>query len=169
MRQFAFVTLVFLTLTQCTEESMTFELNYDEIVWLDAEDLGEAGIGEAYQSLLPKLRQYVDEPAEIEEVSDVEAPAYSVRYRGKEYQIYSPDLEEGEGQSWGRATYAFFSIVNDQMGHSSHRFYAINGGNDLGGMFLTPAECEAAIQSLENKSDWPYIPTSEHPAYGQHY
>ena len=99
----------------------------------------------------------------------MEAPSYIIRSLGKEYPIYSPDLEEGEGQSWGRATYTLFSIINEQMSQSSHRFYAINGGNDLGGIFLTPDKCEAAIKSLENKSDWPYIPANEHPWYGQHH
>ena len=148
---------------------MTYRLNYDEMIMLDAEDLAETGIAKAYEALLPKLRQYLEEPSDVEEVTDMEAPTYIIRSLGKEYKIYSPNLEEGEGQSWGRATYVLFSIINEQMSRSSHRFYAINAGNDLGGMFLTPAECEAAIKSLENKTDWPYIPTNDHPWYGQHH
>ena len=146
---------------------MTYQLNYDEMVLLDAEDLAETGIGEAYKALLARLRQFVQEPAEVEEITDFDVPTYSVRSLGKEYKIYSPGLEDGEGQSWGRATCAFFRIINEQMGHSNHRFYAINSGNDLGGIFLTQTEREAAIKSLGNKTDWPYIPTNEHPWYGQ--
>lgn len=146
---------------------MTYQLNYDEMVLLDAEDLAEMGIEKAYKALLPKLRQFVQEPTEVEDVTEINAPTYSVRSLGKEYKIYSPDLEDGDDQSWGRATYAFFSIINEQMSHANYRFYAINSGNDLGGMFLTPTECEAAIKSLENKTDWPYIPTNAHPWYGQ--
>jgi hypothetical protein len=34
-------------------------------------------------------------------------------------------------------------------------------------MFLTQPECEAARRSLPRKDDWPYLPTLEHPSYGQ--
>ena len=146
---------------------MANELNYDEMVFLDAEDLAETGIAEAYQSVLSKLRQFVSHPLEVEELFDNEKRRYAVRSGGKEYVIYSPELDESQGQSWGRATIAFFSIVNDQLAESTHRFYAINAGNDLGGMFLTAAEAEGAIGSLRRKTDWPYIPQNEHPWYGQ--
>lgn len=148
---------------------MDFKLDYDQLVILDAEDLAETGIGNAYQALLPTLRQYVSQPADIEEIIDEDAPSYAVRHGGQTYSIYSPELDEGEGQSWGRAAHAFFSIVNTQLMQSEYRFYAINGGNDLGGMFLKPAECEAAKRSLTGKNDWPYFPTLEHPWYGQHH
>ena len=148
---------------------MTYELDYDQLIFLDAEFLAEGGIGETYQSLLPKLRQYLSQPGNIEELIDDMAPRYAVRYQDQEYFIYSPELEDSEGQSWGRATHAFFSIVNNQLMDSQHRFYAINGGNDLAGMFLTPAECEAAQQSLSGKTDWPYLPTLDHPWYGQYH
>ena len=42
-------------------------------------------------------------------------------------------------------------------------------GNDLFGMFLTPAEATAAQKSLPNKSDWPYIPKDEDEWYGQYH
>ena len=131
---------------------MTYELDYNEMVLLDAEDLAEGGIAEAYSSLLPKLRHYVSMPAELEESIDDHVIRYSVTYRGKEYVIYSPELDD---DSWGRATYVLFTIVNDQLSGVDHRFFAINGGNDLGGMFLTPAEVEAARASLPRKTDWP--------------
>lgn len=146
---------------------MPFELDYDQIIFLDAEDLAEGGIGEAYRSLVPKLREFVSEPADIEEHIDSEQPSYSVRYQDREYLVHSPELDDSGGQSWGRATYALFSIINDQLNGSEYRFYAINGGNDLGGMFLTPSECEAARESLPRRMDWPYLPTLDHPGYGQ--
>ncbi len=96
---------------------MTFELDYDELIFLDAEDLAEEGISEAYQGLLPYLRRFVDEPAEIKEISDHDLPSYSVSALGSLYEIYAPNLEYREGQSRGRATYAFFKIVNDQLTH----------------------------------------------------
>jgi hypothetical protein len=148
---------------------MTYELDYDQMILLDAEALAEGGIGDAYQLVLPKLRQYVSQPADIEDLLDENVPRYAVRYRDREYSIYSPDLEDRDGQSWGRATHALFSIVNDQLTNSPHRFYAINGGNDLGGIFLTPAESEAARMSLSGKTDWPYMPTLDPPWFGQHH
>jgi hypothetical protein len=159
--------------------SVALELDYDQLVFLDAEGLAEGGIKRAYDALRPKLEQYVSAPAEIEESLDdrvpshppYDAPRYAVTYRGREYVIYSPELDDDlseHNESWGRATYALFSIVNDQL-TGEHRFFAINGGNDLGGMFLTPAEAEAARTSLPRKMDWPYLPTPDGPWYGQHH
>lgn len=146
---------------------MDFELDYDQMAILDAEELAEDGIAEAYESLLPQLRQYVRQPAPIEEVIDQDAPRYSVRCGTNEHVIYSPELSESQAESWGRATYALFAVVNDQLAGLNYRFFAINGGNDLGGMFLTPAQAQAARKSLRKKSDWPYLPTDEPPWYGQ--
>jgi hypothetical protein len=146
-----------------------FELDYDQMVLLDAEDLAEGGIGRAYESLLPALRQYVTQPAKIEEAIDNDAARYAVRFAEKEFAICGPELDETEGESWGRATHAFFSIVNEQLIGSAYRFYAINGGNDLGGMFLTPAQAEASRKSLPRISDWPYLPTNEFLWWGQHH
>lgn len=143
---------------------MNFELGYSAMIMLDAEDLAEGGILQAYNQLLPGLRHYVAQPDAITEMLDDELPSYSVRHRDHVYSIYQPDIDEGE--SWGNATYALFSIVNAQLEGSSIRLYAINGGNDLLGAFLTPAQCQAARESLERKSDWPYLPTSEPPDFG---
>ncbi len=143
------------------------KLDYNKMLLLDSEDLAEGGILRAYQPVREILSQYVVQPAEIQEVVDDDKPSYTVKCLGQEYPIYSPALPDDEGQSWGRATYAFFKIVNDQMEKSEYRLYAINDGNDLGAMFLTEAECEAAWKSLPRKEDWPYLPTLEHPWYGQ--
>lgn len=146
---------------------MTSTLNYNDMLLLDAEDLAEGGIRAAYDELLPTLRRYVPTPDDIEEALDATAMDYRVRHRNREYVVYSEDLPNEEGQSWGRATSALFTIVNSQLEGTGYQFYAINGGNDLGGMFLTPAECEAARRSLPRRLDWPYLPDSSHPWYGQ--
>lgn len=148
---------------------MSFDLNYDELVLLDAEDLAETGIAQAYESLLPELRKHVQQPESIEEVIDKDVPRYLVRCGAKDFIIYEPELDDENGNSWGRATYAFFTIVNDQLASSNYRFYAIDSGNDLGGMFLTPAQAQAAWNALPNKSNWPYLPTDQDPWYGQHH
>lgn len=105
---------------------MAFTLDYDLWIHLDAEDLA------AYKRLLPELLKFVPQPAQIEEVIDNDTPTYSVRCGAKEYAIYGPDLGEEGGGSWGRATVAFFAILNEQLACTAYRFYAINGGNDLG-------------------------------------
>ena len=146
---------------------MSFTLDYDQWIHLDAEDLAETGIREAYESLLSELLKYVPEVARVEEVIDNDTPRYSVRCGTKEYAIYGPEQDDDNGNSWGRATVAFFSIVNDQLADSEYRFYAINGGNDLGGMFLTPADARAVQSSLPKRKDWPYLPADKPPWYGQ--
>ena len=45
-------------------------LDYDQLVFLDAENLAEAGMREAYESLLPELQKYVPQPAQVEELID---------------------------------------------------------------------------------------------------
>jgi len=148
------------------KHAMPYKLDYDRSINLDAEDLAETGIAEAYEKLLPELRKYVPEPAKVEESTDNDAPRYSVKCRGREFMIYGPDDEE---ESWGRAAFAFFTLVNDQLAHSEVRLYAINGGNDLEGMFLTPAQALAAREALPNRNDWPYLPDNVPPYYGQHH
>jgi hypothetical protein len=59
-------------------------------------------------------------------------------------------------------------FVNSQLESSDHRFYPLYGGNDLGGMFLTPEQVEEARKTLPEPTDWPYTPTLEHPDYCQH-
>jgi hypothetical protein len=151
------------------EASEEFMLDYEQLIFLDAESLAEEGIAEAYPEIAEKLKDIGIVADEIEEIADHNLPSYTVRHRDESYRIYSPEIDSSEGRSWGRATHAFFSIVNAQLSETNQRFYAVNGGNDLGGMFLTDAEVESAKASLENKRDWPYIPTEDHPWYGQHH
>jgi hypothetical protein len=144
---------------------MSFALDYEKMLFLDAEELAEVGIKRAYDSMLDVFRRYAPDPAEVQELIDTDAPSYSVKCGGVEYVIYSPELPHDA--DWGRATYAFFKSVNDQLAKSDYSLYAINGGNDLGGMFLKASECDAARRSLPRREDWPYLPTLEHPWYGQ--
>jgi hypothetical protein len=141
------------------------ELDYESLIVLDAEDLAEGGIKQAYETLLPHLREYVAEPLSIEERLDVDAPSYAVVAGGTEYVVYGPGVSEEN--SWARATFILFRIVNDQLAHADHRLYAINGGNDLGGMLLTQSEAEDARRSLPNPTDWPYLPDDSDPWCGQ--
>ena len=149
------------------DERDVYQLDYDQMIILDAEDLAEQGVMEAYEGIKPRLKEYVKESALIEEILDNNIPFYKVSSQGQLFDIYGPDLENGQGQSWGRATYALFSIVNNQIKENDTKFYAINAGNDLGGMFLSSEEARLARESLPRKTDWPYIPTNENPWYGQ--
>lgn len=137
-------------------------LDYDQLVQLDAEDLAEQGILSAYKALLPQLMQYTESPIEVTEEIDNDAGSYVVSFDGLRYEIYDSDDDD----SWNRATVAFFDAVNANLRKSSHKFYALNGGNDLSGMFLTEEECAAARQALKNRSDWPWMPINEPPHYG---
>lgn len=154
--------------TACKKQTTTnADLDYDRLIQLDAENLAETGIGEAYLKLLPELQKYVSQPTRVEELIDSDLPRYAIRVDGTEYVIYSPDSVDDEGASWGAATYVFFKVVNDQLANADVRFFAINAGNDLGGLFLTPEQAEASRVTLRRPSDWPYLPEADGPWYGQ--
>lgn len=145
-------------------------LDYGKAIHLDAEELAETGIAEAYGKIRGQLQAYVQVPAELSEIIDPDAPRYSVRAAGTDYPVYGPDMPHDEYQSWGIATFVFFKIVNDQLKDTGTQFYALNGGNDLFGIFLTAAEAKAAKRAMPKKpTDWPYLPTADHPWYGQPY
>lgn len=144
-------------------------LDYEALIPLDAEALAEQGMAAAYEALLPRLKAYVTEPAVLEEIIDSTAVRYAIRIEGAQHVIYAPELSDGKGESWGRATYFFFRAVNDQLEGTPVRLYAIGGSHDLGGMFLDEAQVRAAMLALPRKSDWPYIPTLDPPWYGQHH
>lgn len=163
----AVTTVLGLGATMATADNSA--LDYDQMLILDAEDLAEAGIKNAYEKLEPMMKAHDAKPVELAENIDNNLPSYSVSASGVTYEIYSPVLPNSEGESWGRATYAFFTIVNSQLKQSPVKFYAINGGNDLGGMFLTEQQVLAAKRSLKNRTDWPYLPTLKHPWYGQYH
>ena len=156
--------------TACKAQTTTnADLDYDRLIQLDAENLAETGIGEAYLQLLPELQKYVSQPARVDELIDSDLPRYAIRVDGTEYVIYSADSEGSEDASWGRATYVFFKVVNDQLANTDVRFFAVDAGNDLGGLFLTPEQAEASRVTLPRPSDWPYLPEAAGPWYGQHH
>lgn len=148
-----------------SQRAPAFELNYEEFIPLDAEDLAETGIKRAYDELRPKLAKYVAAPAEVREIIDSDSPSYKVSCNGQEYFIYGGNDQDA---SWGRATVALFDIVNRQLAGTQVRLFAFNGGNDLGGMFMTLQQSEVARKSLAKK-DWPYLPTLQAPWFGQYH
>jgi hypothetical protein len=115
---------------------------WEDLIQLDAKNLAEEGIAEAYGGLRQHLIEFVAEPAEVKEQADKYATCYTVICGKRKFEIYSPQLEAVGWNSWGRATYAFFKILNLQLRGATHRLYAVNGGNDLAGIFLTLSEAK---------------------------
>lgn len=142
-------------------------LDYEQLVTLDAERLAEQGVLASYNELLPRLREYSASPLKVTEVLSNEGFGYTVEGGGRQFVIWEV-LENGKqnDDGWERATVAFFQIVNASLEASTHQFYAINGGNDLFGMFLTEQEFTAARQTIERRSDWPWLPDDRLPHYG---
>jgi hypothetical protein len=58
-------------------------------------------------------------------------------------------------------------VMLDAEGLAEGGIGEANGGNDLGGMFLTEREVEEATRSLPKRTDWPYIPIDSPPWFGQ--
>lgn len=135
----------------------------DDIVLLDAEELAGEGILEAYQQLHPQLRRYGAADIDIAEEADGDEAAYMVYADGKRYDIHGAGVEE---DAWILATIAFFDIVNASLVHTGHRFYALYGGNDLAGVFLTDAQFELARERIARHVDWPWVPVNQPPHYG---
>lgn len=154
-------TCVLALLASCAMRPQVSSLDYDSVILLDAEELAEGGIGKAYEQLLPELRRFVAEPWVVEDVVHENAPRYAIRANGFEYLIYSTDTPTDDESPWDTASFVFFKIVNDQLTGTAVKFYALMGGNELAGVFLSPGEMKAARASLSNPRDWPYLPEPE--------
>jgi len=133
-------------------------LDYDKAIFLDAEFLAELGIAVAYSEMAEHLKGFGVEPDKIDEIADNDIPTYAIRHNEIVHEVYNPRLDRPEDHAWGRATVIFFEIVNSQLTVSDHKFYAISGGHDLAGIFLTEAEMLAAREDLSDRRDWPYLP-----------
>jgi hypothetical protein len=136
----------------------TGEIDYDLAIALDAEDLAEQGIRLAYdQDVAPALKSRGIDPAAVHEEIDQKSGSYVVEAAGVRYEIAGPSIREAD--SWDKATFAMFDIVNRQLQHTNIKFYALNGGNDLLGIFMTPEQAEFSRRALPSKKDWPYLVT----------
>ncbi|QLS07690.1 hypothetical protein [Citrobacter freundii] len=144
-------------------------LDYEKLILLDAERLAEQGIADAYQLLLPTLREHVARPAEVREILDADLPAYTIQCNGEEYIVYSTAEPGTEVQSWGRATFFLFLIVNKQLKGTGIQFYAVDEGNNLAGIFLSQEQALLAQAAINSRTDWPYIPELNEPWYGQYH
>lgn len=148
-------------------DDRTGAIDYDAALMLDAEELAEQGVADAYEELSTELSELGIAPASVSENVDAEAGTYAVQCGGTNYSICGPSIPTSH--SWGLATHALFDIVNRQLAGHRLALYAINGGNDLFGTFMTPAQAERARRALPRKSDWPYIPTAEPDWFGMYH
>jgi len=140
----------------------------------DAEDLAEGGICTFIREIEPFLTaQGVRVPELQDEVSE---RGYIVRVGGTPHMIYNAaDLQRDTtgkepGVIWGLAMTRGFRIVDQllEAAGSPERLYAINGGNDLFALFLTP-ELHRIISGHPDADakDGPYKPTEDYPLFGQ--
>ena len=139
----------------------------------DAEDLAEGGVAGFLETISGFLAaEGVRVPRIEEEHSE---SGYALRWDGERDVIWdATDLarEESEpGRLWGIAPVRAFALVNRWLGSagSPERLYAVNGGNDLFGLFLTPDQF-AAIASYagQDRRGAPYEAKDEPPWYGGH-
>lgn len=149
-------------------DARTGQIDYDLAIMLDAEDLAENGIGNAYRDEVgPRLSALHIDAIPIEEKSDSSAGTYSVTFEGTVYPIYGPGAANND--AWGLATFTLFDIVNRQLAHHDVKFFALNGGNDLFGIFLRSDQADLARRSLPSQRDWPYLPTTEPEWFGAYH
>jgi hypothetical protein len=138
----------------------------------DAESLVEGGICEFVREIEPFLARQGVTINQLKD--DIDESGYTVSVNKKEHVIYdAAELKRDQKQLvsiWGLATARGFAIINEMLTNSGsdERLYAVNGGNDLFGIFLSPELREAVCDHPDaTLSDRPYIPNAEHPWYGQ--
>jgi hypothetical protein len=137
----------------------------------DAESLAEGGIGQFIHELEPFLStQGVTLPKIEDEMTE---GGYIVHVGGIPFKIYdASEMNDSSrpGHFWALSMTRGFRIVNDLLAKadSSERIYAINGGNDLFAIFLTP-EMFRIVSSYPDASveGGPYQPTEDFPLYGE--
>jgi hypothetical protein len=140
----------------------------------DAEDLAEGGIGRLFREVASFLvHQGVRLPLIEEEFS---GHSYAVRLDGVTHTIYdAAELErdisgEEAGLTWGLSMARGFRLYDRVLAaaKSAERAYAINGGNDLFLLFLTPELHQMIMAHPEaSRVNGPYRPTEAYPQFGQ--
>lgn len=145
------------------------ELKYDHAIQLDAEDLAEQGIAQAYTKLRPLLKPHVPMPLLLIEKLDASRGLYSIEVGGSLQHIVPSPVGGDEYESWGVATVVLFDLVNSQLVSAPVKLYALNAGNDLMGILLTEEQAAKARKQIKRRSDWPYIPKMVAPFFGQYH
>ena len=73
---------ILIAMAMVATHTLAAELNYDEMIPLDAEALAETGVKAAYEKLLPRLKTHVASPAAVSERIDSDVPSYAVSCLG---------------------------------------------------------------------------------------
>jgi len=137
----------------------------------DAEELAEGGILGFLEAVSPFL---VAEGVAVPDIQDdLGEDHYKLRWAGREYVVYDASElareEEEPGRLWAIATVRTFALVNDLLGstRSHERLYAVNGGNDLFGLFLAPVQLAEIVAYAGNDARGaPYEVQDAPPWYG---
>jgi hypothetical protein len=107
---------------------------------------------EGYSRLLPELKIYMVSPLALGEKVDTDRGVYTRSVDSYTQRIFPSPLWGDEQGSCGVAT-ALFEIVNRQLIAVPVKFYALNNGNDLMGIFLTKHQADAEHKALNRRSD----------------
>ena len=81
MKKIIITLLTFFGLLSNAKESkvLEYELNYANLILLDAENLSELGIKEAYKEIIPLLEKYIENTIQIIEKIDSDTMHYSIQ------------------------------------------------------------------------------------------
>ena len=163
--------LLLLGITAVEKQASAEALDYEQAIHLDAEALAEFGIKDAYAKLIPVMARHGIVLAPLIEEIAPNGEAYAVSIGSNRYVVFEARNLKATTIDllWGMAASMFFKLVNDQLEQTPFRFYALNGGNDLMGMVLTPEQAEASKSAIDNHEDWPYFPEHSAPWYGQYH
>jgi hypothetical protein len=137
----------------------------------DAEELAEGGILGFLETIAPFLATQGVTVPEIQE--DLAEDHYHLNLANSDLEIYGPEDVAREatepGRVWAIATVRTFELVNRLLAatESQERLYAVNGGNDLFGMFLTQAQfSEITSYAGSAARGAPYEVHDDPPWYG---
>tara|TARA_R110000868_G_scaffold376857_1_gene642080 strand:+ start:1356 stop:1688 length:333 start_codon:yes stop_codon:yes gene_type:complete len=93
MRSLIYKLLLTLGLLSNQQAQAATPLDYDSLILLDAEALAEQGINEAYEQLLPQLKQFVEAPIKIEEQFSSKTGSYEVKQEVKHTKSMARNLK----------------------------------------------------------------------------
>jgi len=138
----------------------------------DAEELAEGGVAGFLDSVGPFLESEGVALGVIQE--DSSADHYTLHVAGRDWVIYDEgavarDANE-PGVLWARASLNAFTLVNELLrdAGSLEHLYAVNGGNDLFGMFLTEGQLTVVRQHAGGSiRGTPYELRDDPPWYGE--
>lgn len=100
-------------------------------------------------------------PDTLREITDEAIGTYAIEHRGSVYPVSGGRISAEQG--WANAAAVLFEVVNRQMEGSEYRFYALDHGNGLQGVFLTERQFTAARAFHRKGTDIPFVPTREPP------